>query len=172
MTPTPETTDIAGLVEQKLRERAAFMREAGHNDDADLDNEAATALQSLSAELAEAKRSSDDWEAACDGNTALGAEMAEFWKARATTAEAEARAMREALEPFARLPEIPPRFSNADYVQMEIHYTISPEEMDNLQRLTGGAMRSDRASLLVSLDGVNAGDFRRARRAIGGSNAE
>lgn len=37
----------AEIMETKLRERAGFMREAGHNDDADLDEEAANLIQSL-----------------------------------------------------------------------------------------------------------------------------
>lgn len=43
----------------------------------------------------------DEWEAACDSNTALGAELAETWKARASSAEAQLAEMREALERLA-----------------------------------------------------------------------
>lgn len=61
--------------------------------------EAAAAIERLERERA-------DWEAACDGNTALGAEIAETLKAaleaaesRALTAEAELEKVREALTP-------------------------------------------------------------------------
>ena len=111
MTPTPETADIAGLVE-----RLHHASTTAANDDlsAPMSDQrrrhverfsamvdAATALQSLSAELAEARRDlatkEHMWLYECEKHAEwLEKFMAE--KTRATTAEAEARAMREALE--------------------------------------------------------------------------
>lgn len=47
-----ESSPVSELVAGKLRERAGFMREAGHNDDAELDEEAADRLTALEAENA------------------------------------------------------------------------------------------------------------------------
>lgn len=52
MTDKAKKMPVGDLVIVKLRERAGFMREAGHNDDAELDEEAADCLTALEAENA------------------------------------------------------------------------------------------------------------------------
>lgn len=107
MTPTPETADIAGLVERYIS-RARELSDGGKltwwSGLADL-------LQSLSAELAEAKREiirlrkllRDDPKTILiayeDGDHMRLSRAAAKAEDRATTAEAQARAMREALTP-------------------------------------------------------------------------
>lgn len=132
--PTPETADIAGLV-AFANEAAAYFekRDTGGEDMAHWSNvynaencrKLATALQSLSAELAEAKRREaeacrylenllrsyvgkycdpvPDWRPLPDLLGMLtqidnASTVTADFLTRATTAEAEARAMREALE--------------------------------------------------------------------------
>lgn len=121
--PTPETADIAGLVERYIS-RAREL-----SDDGKLTwwSGLADLLQSLSAELAEARvrlatmthqfeyeaKKHSDW---------LERFMAE--EARATTAEAQARAMREALE------ELVDTLTPASYPAMK-----DPAHHDEIKRL-------------------------------------
>lgn len=57
-----ETKAVVERLREKLRERAGFMREAGHADDAELDDEAADLIERLAAraERAEAERDKAD----------------------------------------------------------------------------------------------------------------
>lgn len=88
------------------------------------------------------------------------------WKVRAESAAAEISRLRDALKPFAALADIPERLEDNATVQAGIDYTMDAEEVDGLQRLSGGALTSNRATLIVSVDGLKAGDFRRARTAL------
>lgn len=163
MTPTPETADIAGLAKDadilasmlRMGERIAFGR------DADMIERLSAALQSLSAELAEARREVEGVNSlmiAQNGivNQAwdiLGREgdqnlvrRVQALATRATTAEAEARAMREALEPFARALDIVG--DGGDDSPAGGWVVFSDEDVSKIPRV---------------------GDLRRARRALGGS---
>jgi hypothetical protein len=80
-----------------------------------------------------------------------------------TALTAKVALLTEALRPFGKLGDIPEHFDDAVKVQAGIDYTMDAEEVESLQELSGGALTSDRATLIVSIDGLTAGDFRRAR---------
>lgn len=61
--PSPSEMDVA----RKLRERSGFMREAGHDDDAELDLEAADALDQAQSALAAMRADRDSLQAALNG---------------------------------------------------------------------------------------------------------
>lgn len=202
MTPTPETADIAGLVEHDIWDVANQLASYVGPDtpeplaafllrESEEAAKLATALQFLSAELAEAKANLphpawvvdflnrrtevENWLRAPANAQRKGlpvptppppdemerwanrlgvpGEVAAYSKqpdsyaellTRAITAEAEARAMREALEPFAaeKMPSL--RKTVRDYNEFGLRCMMSPMEIALL----------------------------RARRALGGSNAE
>lgn len=85
------------------------------------------------------------------------------WRPRLEAAQAANTALTEALRPFGKLGDIPEHFDDAVTVQAGIDYTMDAEEVESLQKLSGGALTSDRATLIVSIDSLTAGDFRRAR---------
>lgn len=71
------------------------------------------------------------------------------------------------LEPFAAIAyNIPSSFGDQTTVSVGIDYTLSPEQVADFQATTGGALRSDRATLVLSMDGTVAGHFRTAREAL------
>lgn len=76
--------------------------------------------------------------------------------------------MREALEPFAHLAKnIPDSFGDGEIVSINLDYTMSPDEVASIEdHPRGGKLASNRASLLVSMDGITAGHFRRAAAAL------
>jgi len=84
-----------------------------------------------------------------------------------TALTAKVALLTEALRPFGKLGgDIPQHFDDAVTVQAGIDYTMDAEEVESLQKLSGRALTSDRATLIVSIDGLTAGDLRAARRAL------
>jgi len=81
---------------------------------------------------------------------------------RALTAEAALVKARTALEPFERAAKnIPAAFADTDIVSIEIPYTMDKAEIEAIEtHPRGGKLSSNRASLIVSMDGINVGHFR------------
>lgn len=69
-------------------------------------NERAEIIKTKHEQIAQLTAERNEWEKACDGNTALGAEVAELVTARATAAEAQVQALREALERIEAIPSV------------------------------------------------------------------
>lgn len=179
--PTPETADIAGLVAFANEAAAYFEKRYTGNEDiahwanvynAENCRQLATALQSLSAELAEARREVEGVESLMIAQNGivnqvwdiLGREgdqnlvrRVQALTTRATTAEAQARAMREALEQIARRWRAFARATN------ELRNADISGEPERMQK-AGNSLEAKRANLERAVySGI---------RALGGTNAE
>jgi hypothetical protein len=96
---------------------------------------------------------------------ALSLALAEAEKQR-DEAEARLRVVVEALRPFALAASgIPADKKDKDITRVAMDEILSKEEIDRFREI-GRPVRSPHAELLVSLDGLRARDFRRARAAL------
>ena len=97
MTSPLDEKGPSGLLQKKLRERSGFMREVGHNDDADLDEEAADALDQAQSALAamrvERDRNATEYETVLNSYADENQRLHD----RAETAEAQVQRLTEEL---------------------------------------------------------------------------
>jgi hypothetical protein len=123
---------------------------------------AAARIEALSLALAEAEKQRDEADEECRLSMTTIAEGRD----RADALEAKLRVAVEALRPFALAASgIPADKKDKDITRVVMDEILSKEEIDRFREI-GRPVRSPHAELLVSLDGLRARDFRRARAAL------